>query len=73
VTSEVINRSVAEWRRMAREGTLSVEDQKAALASIRTERLAAGAVSVKSGEKKARVAKSKVEVNSDDLLKQLSM
>lgn len=71
--SEVINRSVAEWRRMAREGTLSVEDQKAALASIRTERLAAGAVSVKSGEKKARVAKSKVEVNSDDLLKQLSM
>lgn len=71
--SEVINRSVAEWRRMAREGTLTVEDQKAALAAIRVERLAAGAVSVKSGEKKARVAKSKVEVNSDDLLKQLSM
>ena len=70
--SEVINRSIAEWRRMAREGTLSVEDQKAALAAIRVERLAAGAVSVKSGDKKKAAATKKVEVNSNDLLKHLS-
>ncbi len=71
--SEVINRSITEWRRMAREGTLTVEEQKQALASIRVERLAAGAVSVKSGEKKRATAAKKAPIDSDDLLKQLSM
>lgn len=73
MTSEVVSRSVTEWRKKAREGTLSVEDMRQALIDMRAERLAAGAVSVKSGEKKATAAKKAQAVDSDALLRELSM
>lgn len=72
MTSEYINLSAAEWRRKAREGALSVDDMRLALESIRAERIAKAAVSVKSGEKKREAAAKKAPVDSDALLQQLS-
>lgn len=71
MASEVIDMKVSDWRRKAREGNLTVEEMKQALAAIRAERQLSGAVSEKSTATK-RVAKAKAApIDSDDLLKGL--
>lgn len=71
MASEVIDMKVSDWRRKAREGNLTVEEMKMALAAIRNERMGAGAVSAKSTTTK-RTAKAKAApIDSDDLLKGL--
>lgn len=69
--SEVINMNVQMWRAKAREGGLSLEEMRAAVAAIRAERLGAGAVSAASKEKKVVAAKKKQPVDSDALLGEL--
>ena len=79
MSSEVINRSVQEWRSKARLGELTVPEMKAALAAIRDERLKAGAVSAKSktvadgsAPAKPRTTKKAIAaVDSDKLLDDL--
>lgn len=69
--SEVILSNIQIWRMKSREGTMTVEDSRAAIAAIRKERVGASEVSAKSGVKKAATAAKKAPVNSDDLLSEL--
>jgi hypothetical protein len=71
--SEVINLSVTEWRRKAREGTLSVEEMKAALAAIRSERAQAGAVSATSTTRKTAAKAKAAPIDSDALIGSLML
>lgn len=71
MASEVIDRNVVYWRRKAREGSLTVEEMKEALAAIRAERTTAGAVSEKSTTRKAATKKAAEPIDSDELLKGL--
>ena len=66
--SDFINMSVQEWRKKAREGALSVEEMKAALAAIRAERQIAGTVSLKSTKTKAAAKAKAAPIDSDALL-----
>ncbi len=68
MASEVIDQSVSYWRKKAREGTLTVEDMKLALAAIRAERQASSAVSAKSTTAKATKAAKAAPIDSDALL-----
>jgi len=67
--SDVILRSVTEWRRKAREGTLTLEETIAALAAIRAERTGAGAISAASTRTKAAAKAKAAPIDSDELLK----
>ena len=58
------------WRQKAREGTLTQDEMRQAIAALRADRVGAAATSEKSREKKA-TARAKANVNSDDLLSQL--
>lgn len=71
--SEVITMSVQLWRQKAREGTLTPEEMRAAIAQIRAERIGQGAVSTAAKEKKAVAAKKKEPINSDALLGELGL
>jgi len=68
MSSEIIDMSVTEWRRKAREGTLSVPEMKAALAAIRKERIQAGTISAKSTRTKAAAKDKAAPIDSDALL-----
>jgi len=68
MSSEYINMSVADWRRKAREGTLSVDEMKAALAAIRSERVKAGTISATSTRTKAAAKEKAAPIDSDALL-----
>lgn len=71
--SEVILMSVQLWRQKSREGTLTIDEMRQAVAAIRSERMGQGLVSAASKEKKATVAKKKAPINSDDLLSELGI
>lgn len=71
--SELINLSVQLWRQKSREGTLSTEEMRLAVAAIRQERLGQGIVSAVSKEKKAAVAKKKEPIDSDAMLSELGL
>lgn len=71
MASEVIDMKVSDWRRKAREGTLTVEEMKQALAAIRSERTISSAVSEKSTTAKRTVKAKAAPIDSDDLLKEL--
>ena len=58
------------WRQKAREGTLTQDEMREAIAALRQDRVSAAGVSATSREKKA-TAKAKKNVNSDDLLNEL--
>lgn len=55
------------WRAKARDGTMTLEEQKAAIAHMRADRKRAGETSAKAKTKKAET-KAKKDINSDDLL-----
>ena len=58
------------WRQKAREGTLTQDEMREAIAALRQDRGGAAATSEKSREKKA-TSRAKANVNSDDLLSEL--
>lgn len=58
------------WRQKAREGTLTQEEMRAAIAALRQDRVSAADTSAKSREKKA-TTRAKANINSDDLLNEL--
>lgn len=58
------------WRQKAREGTLTQDEMRQAIATLRQDRINAAATSAVSREKKAS-PRAKKNVNSDDLLSEL--
>lgn len=58
------------WRQKAREGTLTQDEMREAMAALRQERVNAAATSEKSRAKKA-TTRAKANINSDDLLGEL--
>lgn len=66
--SEIIATSVQEWRRKAREGTLSMEEMRLATDAIRKDRIRASGTSATSKETKVAAAKKKEPIDSDSLL-----
>lgn len=65
-----ISAQVQLWRQKAAAGTLTQEEMKEAINTLRQGRIAASATSAASGERKATRA-AKANINSDDLLGQL--
>ena len=71
MASDVIDKNISYWRKKAREGTLSAEEMREALALIRVERVGSSEVSAKSTTKRV-AAKAKAQpIDSDELLKGL--
>ncbi len=66
--SEVILTSIQTWRQKSRDGTITMEEMRLAVAKIREERIGKGAVSAAAKVKKAATAVKKLPINSDDLL-----
>lgn len=58
------------WRQKAREGTLTQEEMRQAIAALRQDRVAASATSAKARATKS-AATAKKNINSDDLLGEL--
>ena len=58
------------WRQKAREGTLTQDEMRQAIALLRQDRINAATTSAASREKKA-TTRAKKNVNSDDLLSEL--
>jgi hypothetical protein len=73
MASEHIAMNVQLWRQKAREGTLTLEETRAAIAAIRKERIGASAVSAASTEKKSAAKEKAKPINSDDLLSELGL
>lgn len=73
--STTIAENVQIWRQKVQDGTITTEEMRLALAAIRGERVAAGATSSASREKKAgAVAKGKAApIDSDALLGELDL
>lgn len=69
--SDVILSNIQIWRAKAADGTLSMEDCRAAIAAIRKERVGAAAVSAASKATKAATAAKKAPVDSDALIDSL--
>jgi hypothetical protein len=61
---------IQHWRSKAREGTMTQEDFREALAALREDRAVSSATSAASKARKS-AAKAKVAINSDDLLSEL--
>ena len=58
------------WRQKAREGTLTQDEMREAIAALRQDRVGAATTSEKSREKRA-TTRAKANINSDDLLGEL--
>ena len=71
--SVVIQTNIQLWRQKSRDGTITLDEMRQAIASIRQERIGAGAVSAVSTERKAAAKAKKVPINSDDLLTELGI
>ena len=67
--SEVILSQIQIWREKVRNGTITPEEQREAIAAIRKERVGASAVSAVARERKTTVkAKTTTVIDSDALL-----
>ena len=58
------------WRQKAREGTLTQDEMREAIAALRQDRVGAASVSATSREKRA-TTRAKANINSDALLGEL--
>lgn len=58
---------IEEWRRMAREGTFSIEEQRAMIIAVRAGRVGAAATSAASRARKAPVDVASLEDELDNL------
>ena len=68
--SPELSAKVQLWRQKARDGSLTQDEMREAIAALRQDRAGAAATSAASRERKA-TAKAKASVNSDDLLNEL--
>lgn len=71
--STVIQTSIQLWRQKSRDGTISLDEMRQAIAAIRQERVGASSVSAASTERKVVAKAKKVPINSDDLLSELGI
>lgn len=71
MSSVVVNQNIQEWRRKCRDGSITLEEMKQALAAIRVERKEAGAISEASATKKRTAAAKKAPVDTDSLFDEL--
>ena len=69
--SDVIVNNIQIWRMKSKEGTMTIDDYRAAIAAIRKERVGASEVSATSRVKKAATAAKKVPVDGNSLLDEL--
>ena len=68
--SQELQAKIQLWRQKAREGTLTQEEMREAIAALRQDRIGAAGTSAASRERKA-TARAQKNVNSDDLLSEL--
>jgi len=68
--SQELQAKIQLWRQKAREGTLTQDEMREAIAALRQDRVGAAATSEKSREKRA-TTRAKANINSDDLLGEL--
>ena len=71
--SSTIAANIQVWRQKSRDGTITLDEMREAVAAIRTERLGA---SVKSGESRARASTAKAKaapIDSNALLGELGL
>lgn len=68
--SQELQAKIQLWRQKAREGTLTQEEMREAIAALRQDRIGAAGTSATSRERKA-AARAQKNVNSDDLLSEL--
>jgi hypothetical protein len=73
MTSQIVTANIQMWRQKARDGTLTQEELKLAIAEMRQERVGAGAVSTASKAKKSEAAAKKQPIDSDALLGELGL
>ena len=62
--SNFINENVQRWRQLGREGTLTIEEARAAVNAIRKERVEATQVSAASKTRKAAVEAKKAPIDA---------
>ena len=68
--SPEIQAKIQLWRQKAREGTLTQDEMREAIAALRQDRTSAAGVSAVAKERKA-TSRAKANINSDDLLGEL--
>ena len=68
--SPEMNTKVQLWRQKARDGSLTQDEMREAIAALRADRAKSAGTSAVSREKKA-TTRAKKNVNSDDLLSEL--
>lgn len=73
MSSETISANIQVWRQKAREGTLTTDEMRQAIAAIRKERVGASAVSAASTARKTAAKAAKAPVDSEALLSELGL
>ena len=68
--SPELQSKIQMWRQKAREGTLSADEMREAIAALRQDRVAASATSAAAKERKS-TARAKKDINSDAMLDEL--
>jgi hypothetical protein len=71
--SSIIANNIQLWRQKSRDGTITLEETRQAIAAIRKERTAASTVSAGSREKKATAKVKAAPIDSNDLLSELGL
>lgn len=69
--SEVIAGSIQIWRQKSLDGTITIDEMRQAIATIRSERIGAGAKSEASRERKSTAKAKAAPIDSDALLGEL--
>ncbi len=68
--SPELQAKIQTWRQKAREGTLSADEMREAIAALRQDRVMASATSAVAKERKS-TARAKKDINSDAMLGEL--
>jgi len=71
--SSVINSNIQLWRQKSRDGTITLDEMRQAIAAIRVERMGAGERSAVSRERKSTAKAKAAPIDSDALLGQLGL
>jgi hypothetical protein len=71
--SEVILSNIQLWRQKCRDGSITLDEMREAIAAIRKERVQASETSTASKTKKAAAKAKEAPINSDDLLSELGL
>lgn len=71
--SVTVAANIQVWRQKCRDGTITLEEMREAIAAIRTERLGAGERSEASRERKTTAKAKAAPIDSDAMLKDLGL